>query len=177
MPKLMLREDWSSARVASILYEAGADIISQPLVYLIQQAPQEKLSRLIPFLDLAYSGMSSSLLRELLQTKTDSQVIAACLRALSDARDLVLARKYLQHPDWPVRVQAAAVLGRMGAEADISALVHLLSDTQWWVRYRAAQALSKLPFVTTAQLEHIFSEQNDRYARDMLKQVIAERLA
>lgn len=177
MPKLLLREDWSSARVASIFQEAGADVISVPLARLIRHAPQEKLPRLIPFLVLAYAGVSSAVVQEFLAATADPQVIVACLRVMSDARDLPLARQYLQHPDWPVRVQAAAALGRMGAEEDVGELVRLLADPQWWVRYRAAQALSHMPFVTTAQLEQIFADQQDRYARDMLKQVLAERLA
>lgn len=177
MPKLLLREDWSAARVASIFQEAGADVISLPLARLIRNAPQEKLPRLIPFLVLAYAGVSSAVVQEYLTASADPQVIVACLRVMSDARDLPLARQYLRHPDWPVRVQAAAVLGRMGVVEDVGELVHLLADPQWWVRYRAAQALSHMPFVTTAQLEQIFADQQDRYARDMLKQVLAERLA
>jgi len=177
MPLLEVREDWPPARVASLLKEAGAAIISGPLTALIRQAPQAQLPRLIHFLDLAYSDASSRLVREMLETSHDSQVLAACLRAMNDARDLDLARRQLQHPDWPVRVQAAAALGRLGADVDRVGLARLLTDTQWWVRYRAAQALSQLPFVTTEQLHRLMAEQTDRYARDMLKQVIAERPA
>jgi len=177
MPLLVVREDWPSARIASILKEAGASVISEPLADLIRHAPAEQLPRLIHFLDLAYSEVSSRLVREILETTDDPQVIAACLRAMSDSRDLDLARKQLQHLEWPVRVHAAAALGRMGSDVDRQRLVRLLEDPQWWVRYRAAQALSQLPFVTTDQLRQILAEQTDRYARDMLKQVIAERPA
>lgn len=177
MPLLVLREDWPAARIATILKEAGASVISEPLADLIRHAPQEQLPRLIHFLELTYSEVSSRLVREILETSNDPQVVAACLRAMSDSRDLDLARRQVRHPDWPVRVQAATALGRMGSDVDRQHLVRLLEDPQWWVRYRAAQALSQLPFVTTDQLRQLLAEQTDRYARDMLKQVIAERLA
>lgn len=177
MPLLAVREDWPSVRVASLLKEAGPSIISTPLANLIRHAPREQLSRLVHFLELAYSDVSSGLVREILETTNDSPVIAACLLVMSDSRDLDLVRKQLQHPDWPVRVQAASALGRMGSEVDRQSLERLLQDPQWWVRYRAAQSLSKLPFVTLSQLQQLQDEQTDPYARDMLKQVIAERRA
>ena len=175
MPLLAVRDDWPSARVASLLKEAGASIISAPLSNIIAVAPAEQLPRLIHFLELTYSGVSSRVVRELLDKNNEPQVIAACLLVMSDARDLDLVRKHLQHPDWPVRVQAAAALGRMGSDVDRKSLVSLLEDPQWWVRYRAAQSLSKLPFVTLSQLQQLQDEQTDPYARDMLKQIIAER--
>lgn len=177
MPLLVVREDWPSARIASILKEAGAYVISEPLANLIRHAPPEQLPRLIQFLELTYSKVSSSLVREVIEMTNNPQVIAACLRVMSDSRDLHLVRKQVRHPDWPVRVQAAAALGRIGSDEDRQYLVELLEDPQWWVRYRAAQALSQLPFVTTEQMQQLLADQTDRYARDMLKQVIAERLA
>lgn len=177
MPMLVVRDDWPSARVASILKEAGASAISGSFADVVRHAPAEQMPRLIQFLELTHSEVSSRLVREILETARDTQMITASLRVMSDSRDLNLVRKLIQHPEWPVRVQAASALGRMGSDVDRQRLVHLLEDPQWWVRYRAAQALSQLPFVTTGELLQLLAEQSDRFARDMLKQVIAERLA
>ena len=62
----------------------------------------------------------------------------------------------------------------IGTADDASILIALLSDAQWWVRYRAAQALARLPSVDVPKLESIQAAQSDRFARDMLSQVIAE---
>lgn len=177
MPLLGVRTDWPASKIAAILKEAGASVISEPLAELIRHAPVQQLPGLIHFLDLSYAELGASLVREILETSTNTQVIAACLLAMRDARNLDLARKQLKHPDWPVRVQAAAALGRIGSAADRESLLSLLQDPQWWVRYRAAQALSNLPFVTLSQLQQLQAEQTDPYARDMLQQVIAERRA
>ena len=48
-------------------------------------------------------------------------------------------------------------------------------DAQWWVRYRAAQALTDLPFLPRAQLSALVADLPDRYARDMVQQVFVER--
>jgi len=73
-----------------------------------------------------------------------------------------------------VRVQAAVTLGRLGEDDDEERLVPLLSDRDWWVRYRAAQALSLLPHMREPKLKTIQAAQSDPFARDMLAQVMAE---
>ena len=51
-----------------------------------------------------------------------------------------------------------------------------LSDPEWWVRYRAAQALMSLPFLSEAELDEL-RHGDDRYAADMMAQVAAEKEA
>ena len=53
-------------------------------------------------------------------------------------------------------------------------LESLLDDKEWWVRYRAAQAIASLPFLGPNQLRQIRDRQTDRYAGDMLQQCFAE---
>jgi HEAT repeat protein len=72
-------------------------------------------------------------------------------------------------------VQAAKALGRIGERADTARLVQLLADREWWVRYRAAQALVELPWLKRAELAALASGLEDRYAADMLAQVMAEQ--
>lgn len=43
-----------------------------------------------------------------------------------------------------MRSQAANCVRRIGAAAAVPALVPLLDDEQWWVRFRAAEALATL---------------------------------
>lgn len=175
IPMLTAREDWPQAKVATLLKDAGATVISKPLVNAILDAAPQHLSRLIGFLDFVYSEDSSQALRKIIQVHTDPQIIAACLRTINDPRDLDLVRQYLKHPDWPVRLQAASALGRMGADEDHDRLIELLADPEWWVRYRAAQALGQLASMETEELLFIQTQQTDRFAKDILGQVLAER--
>ena len=50
----------------------------------------------------------------------------------------------------------------------------MLSDKQWWVRYRAAKALEKMPFVSAQEMKDLQYDHYDRFSRDILKQAIAE---
>jgi HEAT repeat protein len=84
-------------------------------------------------------------------------------------------RPLLGHYDWQVRVQAAKALGRIGAVEDVGRLAALLSDREWWVRYRAAQALLELPWLGDPELAALQASLTDRFAADILAQAIAEQ--
>jgi len=71
-------------------------------------------------------------------------------------------------------MQAANVLGRIGQQEHVSLLEALLDDREWWVRYRAAQAITRLPFLGPNRLRRIRLRQADRYATDILQQAFAE---
>jgi hypothetical protein len=174
IPLLVTRTDWPPVRVAIILREAGPDLVSKPLVALLQQANPDQLPDLIPFLEMAHDDVIAEFARGFIDVNTDPQIIAALLRVMKSPQDLDLVRRHVAHTDWRVRVQAALALGRMGLAEDRQLLIHLLADQQWWVRYRAAQALSKLPFVDTDYLRNIQQRQSDRYAHDIIDQVIEE---
>ena len=62
---------------------------------------------------------------------------------------------------------------RWGAIAE--RLCRALSDPQWWVRYRAAQALCALPRADLAKLQALTQQLTDRFAADILRQALAER--
>ena len=72
------------------------------------------------------------------------------------------------------RVVGAVVLGRLGEREHVGLLERLLEDREWWVRYRAAQALVALPFLGPNALRRIQRRQTDRYAVDILDQAFAE---
>ncbi|HEX5538590.1 MAG TPA: HEAT repeat domain-containing protein, partial [Methylophilaceae bacterium] len=96
-------------------------------------------------------------------------------RLIRDPADLDLVRLRLHDPDWRVRVQAANVLGRWGGPQDLHGLLALLAAPEWWVRYRAAQAIVALPFMQAEALARIAHELGDPYARDMLRQAMSEK--
>jgi HEAT repeat protein len=101
-------------------------------------------------------------------------VVTAALRIVHTPLLQEPVRALLAHEDWQVRVQAAKALGRIGDRGDTDRLVALLADREWWVRYRAAQALVELPWLTRAGLDALHAALEDRYAADMLAQVMAE---
>lgn len=68
---------------------------------------------------------------------------------------------------WEMRAVVATALGAYGATENVDVLIRLLCDREWWVRYRAAEALLKYPRrdALLARLE----ETNDRFAQEMMR--------
>lgn len=174
LPLIRDRNDWPPSKIASILRESGPDVASGPLIETIRTAPPAQAARLLRYLDVVHTEAGTPLVLELLGASDSDQVIAACLQVLRSPAGLESVRRHTRHPQWFVRVQAASALGRLGTREDMDTLVAMLGDREWWVRYRAAQALARLPFADRRTLEAIRDGQQDRYARDILAQVIAE---
>lgn len=170
--------DWPSTKIAKILNELGPENISEPLIQLVLAAPAELQASLIPFLATCKKEIALPVARNLLlqETKDDAR-IAPCLRVLGtfqDSADLTTIRAYLSHQRWHIRAQAATCLGKTGNEHDEQPLLELLKDKQWWVRYRAAQALACLSSMNPQKLLTYKQSINDNYGQDILTQVIAE---
>ncbi len=175
LPSVVGRADWAFAVVASMLREAGADIISESLTEAVINSPVERKARLLRLLTLAHPNVSVPAVRKIIKRTKDLEILTAGLRILQDPEDLPRVRKLLKDERWEVRVQAAICLGRIGNEKDIPKLAHACGDLEWWVRYRAAEALANLPFITCEMLENIAAKHKNDFARDIIRQVIAER--
>lgn len=174
IPLLLAREDWPIAHVAAILQSAHSAFLL-PLLEATAEIKSVHLVRTLRLIEALHLAVPQSTVLRLLDKRNEIETIIAALRITNDAGLLNPTRTYLSHADWRVRVQAAKVLGRIGEHADVNRLIPLLADTEWWVRYRAAQALVGMPFFSVAEVELLRDNLSDRFARDMLGQVLAER--
>ncbi len=170
LPLMETRTDWPVTRVANLLKEAGADIVSEPLAKAAETAP-----RLLRYLEVAHREVVVVTVRRLLATTEDEEVLQACLALINDPADVTIVRACLSHPQWLVRLEAVSALGRMGTADDEAGLGALLSDSHWWVRYRAAHSLATLPDSNVPQLQRLAAAQTNPFACDILTEVIAER--
>ncbi|MGC3974014.1 MAG: HEAT repeat domain-containing protein [Nitrospira sp.] len=159
IPVISTRTDWSPLKVVAIFEPAGADIAAEAIAKAACLASPEIGSRLIRHLAATQSQHALPPLRDLLQNGTPpDDLLAACLFLFgecSDPRDIVTIRTHLSHPTWYVRLQAVSALGKVGIEEDEARLIALLDDEHWWVRYRAAEALSNLPWMTPERLARV----------------------
>lgn len=176
-PMIAEREDWTLAKVGSMLSQAGPRAVTLPLINVVAAAPVARQARLIRLLQYAQGRNAMPVVRSITRSTSDPEVRAACLSLLRDRRDVDLAREYLHADDWRVRVQAALALGRAGSSDDWIGLVELLHDRKWWVRYRAAQSLVTLTASSAGTLSDIVSRLTDPFARDIVNLVLAERSA
>ena len=159
IPLVSTRSDWSPLKVMALLNEAGADLVATALAQATLSAPPPIAARLIRLLASLRSPYALPIIRQLMnEQKPAEDVIAASLFLFgecSDPQDLPMVRVYLTHPTWYIRVQAATALGKLGLKEDEARLIGLLEDTYWWVRYRAAEALSNLPSMTEAKMAEL----------------------
>lgn len=173
-PLLLRRDDWPLSQLGNILQNARSEW--QPVLAeaLSRTSPEE----LPPALRLV-AALRIDLPQAQLQAYLDSphvDVVLAALRLARSPHVIGQVRRHLASTDWRIRLQAVRALGELGDRSDVARLRTLLSDPEWWVRYRAAQALLALPFLTEAELAQL-RDSSDRYAADMLTQVLAEKEA
>lgn len=174
IPLMTSRADWASFNMSGILKAAGPEAISAPLAEAALAASAEDSLCLLKYMDLIDYSLAKRVIISLLESAVVEEVISSCLKSLKDPDALNIVRKYTMHDCWFIRVQAAAALGRIGTEDDKTRLIEMLSDKEWWVRYRAAKSLEKMPFISAEEVQCIQREHPDRFSRDVLKQVIAE---
>jgi HEAT repeat protein len=174
VPMIEKRRDWPRNRVSIILRTAGSERISEPMYRVIRSAGSSGKAYLLQFAQLVESEVLDALIDELLRDSNDAAVLNAALKLVRGYRGVPRIAALTQHDQWFVRLQTAKVLGRIGQEEQLSLLESLLDDREWWVRYRAAQAIVSLPFLGPNQLRQMAEQQTDRYAADILRQAIAE---
>lgn len=177
-----LREDWPLASVANILSECSPELVAAALSAAIRRELAANpggvgLPRLLRLHRTAERLVLRPAVLEVLSTDAGAEAQAAGLANLWHPDDVAHARRLFDHSQWFVRVAAARALGRLGTADDAARLTASLEDRSWWVRYRAAQALCGLPTMDQAALEALGARLTDSFARDMLRQALAERVS
>jgi len=173
------RADWSPIFVAKVLLEQDRDVLSEPLVALVEKCYENKLAerqmaRLVSYLTITHISSYAPLINRILAESDQTEVIIACLRLVKTDDALGKVRELLKSERWEIRLQVVQTLGRLGHEEDIEHLISALNDLDWWVRYRAAQALYVMPMMTTRKFAHLAKTLPNEFSRDMLNQVLAE---
>lgn len=174
VPLILKRTDWPWAKVAHVLKQAPPLMLCEKLTTAIQNASSEQQVGLLRYMESSHCLQAPALLKNILLTTNDDRVTSVCLHIITDPDSVKIVRSFVSHPRWHVRMHAATALGRVGTTEDIALLLALIKDESWWVRYRAAQALVTIPGQNSASLTALRDQQTDKYARDILSQVIAE---
>lgn len=175
LPLMAEREDWSTDNCVDLIKLIGTDEVTDKLILQIYRTPSRFLPKLIRLLDLLPPAETNPVVKKMLEKYDDKEIICACLLVYSDFDNLQTVRGFLTHKDWEVRMQAAVCLGKYGFEEDIKYLATATTDTEWWVRYRSAQALAKIPTMTVQKLREIADQTADCFSRDVILRVTTER--
>ena len=174
LSRLPRRRDWPKINVSQMLTLLGSDRIGEPFADLLRHAESDTQAYLVKFLPLLPADVCDMLATDLLRASTDPRVLASCLKLVSGRLGLPRLRWLAAHDVAFVRIQAARALGRLGEPEHVDLLTRMICDREWWVRYRAAQALVSLPFLGPNALRRMRDAEEDRYAADALEQAMAE---
>jgi len=175
VPRIVQRADWSQGSIAAILQECAEADVAAALTEATMQVDSTDRPRMLRFLAGVSPAAAAPIIRARLVAADDEEMISTCLQVITNQADLDCVRPLLAHPRWHLRMQAAVTMGRLGVPGDEQRLIELLTDRQWWVRYRAARALVGLGFVGEERMRAIQEAQSDAYARDIIEHVLAER--
>lgn len=174
---IAVRDDWRSTTVEQLLQELGPDLISPALVNAARDADEAQLIALLRYFPLGDSTICCETLSALLERHDEPNVLAAALRAAAahaDPRYGLAIRELLAHDAPFVRVAALGALRPICGDDDLQTVLRMLGDRDSWVRYRAAQTIVEC-FTHEDYAGHVQREIADRFARDALNQVLAER--
>lgn len=174
LERLNDRLDWTEHLGISILAEMGEEVCPALLATLAQGKTSPKIERLVLAMlaHFGYQGAESTLKDYILNSK-DAELRIRALRAWSELRlgffeGIALG---INDPDWEIRVAAVTALSSCGTPDQAYLARKLLSDSNWWVRLRAAQTMLKL--CAREELHAILNNpQEDHYAQDMLRYVL-----
>lgn len=177
-PLIGHRTDWSPLRIASMLNTAGPALASDILAQAAVTGNAIVGPRLIRYLPITHNPSGLSILRRYVhEHRPSDNMLAACLFVFGEFRDqadLPIIRRHLTHEAWYVRVQAATALGKLGTVDDEERLIGLFNDDQWWVRYRAGEALVSLESMTEEKLLSLQESLTSPDAHEILAPILAK---
>lgn len=168
---LLLRADWPVAQLATIL-QTARDVWEPVLTSTVAAIDTGRLPGALRLMAALRLTLPAPVLQAML-AHPDPDVVIAALRLATTTACVDQVRAHLGHAHWQVRVQAARALAPLGNRDDVGRLQALLFDREWWVRYRGAQALARLPFLSPAELTALAA--GDRFAADIVRHVLAEQ--
>lgn len=172
VPAAIGRDDWPMSKLVLIMQDGGAAVMT-PFVEALDHLEGPGLQRALRIAEGLRVYLHLELHERLLDSE-DYEIVIAALRVPVPPSLLPQVRYLARHDDWRIRLHAARTLGSIGQPGDVDILRDMLGDRQWWVRFRAAEALTSLPFLTAEQVKAIGDASSDPYAGSMVRQVLAK---
>jgi HEAT repeat protein len=164
---------------ADVLAEFGDSAVEPLLTFLRGQhaaADWPALAVVITVLGLSRATVAVPLLIATLgHAEPELRVNAArALGLIASPQALAALGERMLDPVWQVRGAAAQALGLIGDDRAVASLTVALTDSAWWVRFNAAEALFRLGDPGRERLLETLTAHEDRFARDISRQVLEE---
>ncbi len=141
-------QSWSNNLLSSMLAAAGSYMLPH-LRNTLQDEKQPIKVRVViaDALNTKNDFAAADVAAEVLQKAQNMELVAACLRLLSNMglpkhRDVV--RQYINAENFILKAYAVDALGTVGSPSDISTLLAAVYHPSNWVSFRAVQALKRM---------------------------------
>lgn len=170
------RDDWVRSRVEAMLKEVDPSLLDPAMEQAANRALDAGKRHLLDYVRFCTPPAARTICKEILEQAQDAETVAAALRSLaplSDDSDRTIALEYCKHDSPIVLLSALRVLRKCVRYEDRELLESLTSHRDYWVRLRAAEAVVQL-YGESGLTTEFLAGQTDRYARDAVKQAIAE---
>jgi HEAT repeat protein len=175
---LLGRSDWVRSRVETMLREVDTTILDAAMLEAAAGAPDEAKPRLLDYVGFCSSETARTICANVLADSLAPEALAAALRALvpfAGERDRETALRFTGSDELIVALSGLRLLRKCVRPDDRELLVRMLSSPDYWIRLRAAEAA--VEFLATNELvEEFAAGLTDRFSRDAIAQVLAERV-
>lgn len=171
------RDEWARARVEMMLRDIEPEALDRAMIAAFDGAVDAGLVRLLDYLRFCSPPTARDILRKLLRSSRDIEVVAAALRSLAPLAgdpDRDVALRYCRSSESVIAISALRVLRKCVRYEDRDELVQLTANRDYWVRLRAAEVVVQL-YGDTGLAEEFAASHPDRFARDAIRQALAER--
>ncbi|MDE2481689.1 MAG: hypothetical protein KGN02_05830 [bacterium] len=171
------REEWIRSRIEMMLREVDPHRLDRAMLGAIADADDAGRTRLLDFVRFCTPSTARAISKAVIETTNDVEVVAAALRSLAplagpDDREIALA--FSRNAEAVVALSALRVLRKCVRYDDRDLLVELTANRDYWVRLRAAEVVVEL-YGETGLAQEFADLHPDRYARDAVRQALAER--
>ena len=170
------RDDWVRSRVEAMLKEIDPDTLDAAMQKVIHAVSNESKRVLLDYLRFCQPYTAHFVCRKILAESRDAETIAAALRSLAphaNSGDRNTALQFCKHESPIVLLSALRVLRKCVRYDDRELLEGLTAHPEYWVRLRAAEAVVQL-YGDSGLIEDFVRSHTDRYARDAIKQAVAD---
>lgn len=171
------REDWPRPRVETMLGEVDSERLDRAMRKALGVQDEAGRTRLLDYVRLCSPAAARSMTRTILRRTSDVETVSAALRSLAPLAgedDRAIALGYCRSPESAVALGALRILRKCVRPEDDILLRELTANRDYWVRLRAAEVLVEL-YGDLGSAERFSEQHPDRYARDAIRQALAER--
>ncbi len=173
---LLKFKEWAPYIVNKLSIEGGSKILHLVGEYL-DYLPQEQARNLFSLINLTDDKTLVPVIINRLNTSDDAEEKAIAIKSLARIGGKIYKNKIMQYAvsdEFFLRLSVAIASRQIGDSRDLPLLEKLLSDSVWWVRYRAAQAILAILDNSDIEIKKLLARIKDPFAKDMIMHVHCE---